>query len=153
MTAVVHLHIHLEHITDNTARAIRLILDGIEAGLAADQIDTTEPPPPPAASITIPEIILPDEVDQAGRQLVCSTCGTTRYTDLRGLRSHERSHETILCHCGRTISRSGLGPHRKHCPGPPTNPVEEPVHPTVDRRSFDPDEARRRAARAAIGEE
>lgn len=149
---VLHLHIHLDHITDNTAQAIRLILDGIEAGLAADEIDeiddTPEPPAPPGPTVTIPEIILPDEHDahQAAQQLVCSTCGTTRYTDLRGLRSHERSHETVLCDCGRTISRTGIGPHRKHCPGPPTPPATE-------RRPFDPEEARRRAARAAIGEE
>lgn len=44
---VLHLHIHVDRLTEDTTQAIRLILEGIEAKDAADQIDDDKPDLPP----------------------------------------------------------------------------------------------------------
>jgi hypothetical protein len=57
-------------------------------------------------------------------------CGKTA-RDIRGLRAHERSHQTVTCpDCGATVGALGIGSHRHH------------VHGVVGARTT----ARRRAA-------
>lgn len=140
MNAVVHLHIEIPLDGDARRQLADVLADIANSLGAAPAVAAVSEVSEAPASSPVEEGVQPDP-------LACATCGRT-FGDKRGARACERSHETATCdRCGRTLSKSGYGPHRKHCQGTPPGP------PTFERRPFDPDEARRRAAAAAIGEE
>jgi hypothetical protein len=169
-TPIVHLHldVHLEDLAaDRLAELLRSISDALTP--------TAPPLAPPAPPVPEPAEPAPPPDDDEPPSLTCS-CGKT-FLHRQGLASCRRSHETVQCECGRTLSRTGLGPHRRSCPGPPppepaaafypfekqepaparhqpdakpTTTKSAPSGIPFERRPFNPDQARAAAAGASF---